>query len=349
MSKVVFVHGSYYNKNFGDYLLINRVLKELKNTNEVVLPFSKEKVRIEFGTSTRKVKLSDFFNAKLCIFGGGGYLGEPPKSINKWSINFLWRHFLPFLLMKMFGIEVKIIGAGFGPISKFWLRPFVSYMLKNSSIVCLRDSESIQYAKDVNPKITYTLVTDLAQDKDFLNSLCLSENCNFEKYIAVHAGLQLNDEYADNIISKLVELHELGYKIKYFADSPSHNNEVCAKGFLFNVSDDLNINFIEYVSPEDTLKIIKESSGVITGKLHVGIVGSTYGLPVLSIPLHHKTIRYYRDVERVNVCCLKDAPLEQFLDCLSSFSNDIKYNNCFQLPDNVLNRHKLAMKIIRGN
>lgn len=351
MSRVTFVHGSYYNKNFGDYLLLKIVQDELTSDSEVVFPFSRSIVRTDFKGSTRKVKLSDFFNAKVCIFGGGGYLGEPPKNVTKWSINFIWRHFLPFLVLRTFGIKVKIIGAGFGPISKTWLKPLVKIMLKSADKVMLRDIESINYAKSICFSVDYTLVTDLAQNEGYLNELIGKHNIKEEKnYIAFHAGLAIEGEEGKALYTKVEEMCHSGMHITVFSDSPAHNKEVQDKKLLSLLGLDFGekISFVEYTNPESVLKVIKNSCGVITGKLHVGIVASTFGKPVLSIPLHHKTIRYYRDINRVDSCWTSAEGINSLNNKIELFISDINSVERFYLPDHVINRHKLAMDNIKS-
>lgn len=288
VKKLFFIHGSYYKKNFGDYLLIKRLANEI-DSQYVRLPFSSRDVLEEFGGEFDKLKFSDFFNTKACVFGGGGYLGEPPKGIKRWSFGFLKRHFIPFVICKIFGIPIYIIGTGFGPISSPWLRPIVRYMLNKSQIVWLRDKESVDFAQEIAPNCSIEMVTDLAQDKKFLldessnSNLVTSEN----KYISIHVGLVLSDEFRLATEIMLERLAKEGYEFIFFSDSPGHNNNLISGEVEFS---DFRKNYshlikdICYEQACDVVKIINDSKGIITGKLHVGIVASTLSKPVLSFP-----------------------------------------------------------------
>lgn len=354
MKSNVFVHGSYYNKNYGDYLLIKRVSEEVGIDN-VKLPFASNSVLSEFNGIIKKVKFRDYLKVKNCIFGGGGYLGEPPHSVTKWSLNFIRRHFFPFVVMKAFNIEVNIIGAGFGPISAPFLKPLVRFMLKNSNSVFLRDRESIKYAQNIYPERDYELVTDLAQDINFLKKIASESTFKipFENYIAIHVGSVVSDNLEKEIINSLVALNRQGYKIVFFSDSPGHNDNLAKEQYTYNkLLEEPNfagaISKIIYENAEDVTKVIENAQGVITGKLHVGIVASTLGIPVLSTPLHHKTVRYYRDIDNSSSCILETSETNaDTLKKVSSFFNKVQIGSRKSLNLDVIERHKKAMKLVR--
>ncbi|MFT5812539.1 MAG: polysaccharide pyruvyl transferase WcaK-like protein [Psychroserpens sp.] len=350
LNKKIFVHGSYYNKNFGDFLLIKRVVDELYPA-QVKLPFANHSVIDEFDGLIDRIKFKDLQESELCIFGGGGYLGEPPVGITKWSLNFIRRHFVPFLILKLFNIKIKIIGAGLGPITKPWLKPFVRYMLKNSEVVMLRDKESILYANNLYPNRKYELTTDLAQDINFLNSL-VSESASVIscKYLVVHIGLNVDKNIEDLIESHITDLIQSGFNILFISDSPGHDDNLNKNNFFCNKVVEAypdNISKIPYKDSSTVINLIKNSSGIITGKLHVGIIACTYSLPVLSLPLHHKTIRYYEDIERKSCCILQSDNANVILKKVSLFFSELSTDTRTVLPEHVLKRHALSMDNIR--
>lgn len=353
--KVTFVHGSYFNKNYGDYLLIKIAVESIRE-GSVKLPFASKSVLTEFNGNLRKTVLSDFLNAERCIFGGGGYFGEPPQGITKWSINFIRRHFIPFLIMRLFSIKVDIVGAGFGPISSPFLKPFVRFMLKHSNKVCFRDIESVEYARNILPGRKYELVTDLAQDGDFLKRVAIESNLKLEqdKYIAIHVGSVVSEDLERQIQEKIKKLKSYGFDVIFFSDSPGHNSALKKLDFTYgSLVESLNLNpekcKFAYTNAEDVTNIIANSSGVITGKLHVGIVATTLGLPVLSTPLHHKTIRYYKDIDNLE-CCIeegKESP-DSIIYKINNFEKKVLNSSRHVLNERVLSRHKKAMKLISG-
>lgn len=347
LKNLVFVHGSYYNKNFGDYLLLKRVAKELGYEN-VRLPFSSASVLNEFNGLITRVTLKDFFQAKACVFGGGGYLGEPNEGVSKWSINFIRRHFIPFLIMRILGIEVYIVGAGFGPISKFWLKPFVRFMLKRSKVIMLRDIESVTLANSLckAENINIKLVTDLAQDKSFL----LEESSDFKQkikpYIALHVGTKITENQKKELRTLSQKLIKSGYDFIFFADSPGHNDAIKNESdVLFSIFNE-NFKKVVYTESSEVIAIIRNSSGLITGKLHTGIIASTFGIPTLSIPTHQKTIRYYNDVD-LKSSCLFNVDEENELEIIHLFLDKVVSIDRRPLPESVLTRHSDAMAVIK--
>lgn len=346
---VVFVHGSYYNKNFGDYLLIKRVCDLVVSSGRVAkLPFASEAVISEFHGEVSHVTIKDFFNVKKCIFGGGGYLGEPPKGVSKWSINFIRRHFLPFFLMRIFGVKISIVGAGLGPISKNWLKPFVRYMLKNSEVIMLRDKESIAYAQELLPGIELTEVTDLAQDAYFLRENMSNEKQVYgEEIIAIHIGAEIPLDLEKKLFDVILKLSSEGYTFVFFSDSPGHNKSLANNQFCFyGLFLEKNIPFkkMEYINSANVISLINSSCAVITGKLHAGIVACTLNTPVLSIPLHTKTLRYYNQIGFPELCLNSYFNAEESID---KFLNLVLEGN-FSLPDEILHKHSVAINEIKA-
>lgn len=351
-NKLFFIHGSYYKKNFGDYLLLKRLTNEIE-PQDVRLPFSSQDVLEEFGGEVKKLNFRDLRNTKACIFGGGGYLGEPPEGIQRWSIGFLKRHFIPFITCKFFGIPVYVIGAGFGPISTPWLQPIIRYMLNNAQLVWLRDKESVEFAKKIAPNCSIEMVTDLAQDKAFLLDEIASSNVMLpdSKYIGIHVGLVISDDFRLATEVALNRLAREGYQFVFFSDSPGHNsNLISGKVEFADFRNEYShlINDICYEQASDVIKVIDNSEGVITGKLHVGIVASTLSKPVLSFPLHHKTIRYYRHIGREDCCIESDCSLERAELSIDSFFDVVTSKIKYDLPENILVKHKKAIDRVKG-
>lgn len=351
INKIIYIHGSYYKRNFGDYLLLKRLMLEI-GPEFACLPFSSKEVLQEFHGKTKLFSIKDVFKVKACVFGGGGYLGEPPINKVKWSIGFLKRHFLPFMFCRFFNIPVYIIGAGFGPITCSWLKPFVRFMLNKSKVVWLRDKESIDLAKNISDNPNIQLVTDLAQDKSFLieESKCSTVNLPDSKYIAIHVGLEVNSgnrALLENIFEKFLEY---GYKFVFFTDSPGHDKNLIRGNVEFSCFRDKHkdaILDISYKDASDVICIIKNASGVITGKLHVGIVACSLSKNVLSFPLHHKTIRYYRDIQNENVCVEEHSSNHACTDFINSFYDSVLSENVFELPENVILRHEKAIQKVK--
>ncbi len=344
----VFLHGSYYSRNFGDYLLFRIILDAIRSEFpdvDVVLPFASKEVLTEFRGEVRAATLRDFFRAELFVFGGGGYLGEPPKAILRWSINFLRRHYLPFFLIRILRVPVAIIGAGAGPISSFWLTPFVRHMLSKSIPVILRDKESVDFARSlgIHPD-RIGLGTDLAQSPAFLKRITGAiQPYLLGDYVGIHIGLNLTGECEEAIEIELRKICTGGGSVVLFVDSPGHDVAIDTGRYPFRqlVLDFPSVvSLCKYSDAEEVIAIIQHSLGVITGKLHVGIVACTLGVPVLSIPVHHKTERYYRHIGMTDSCV---TSADQFERKMEFFFDKVHGKVRTILPSHVDEAHQKTL------
>lgn len=58
-----------------------------------------------------------------------------------------------------------------------------------------------------------------------------------------------------------------------------------------------------YSNPFEFLGLIESADSIITPKLHMGIIGATYGKPVIAFPVHpEKTLRYFEQIGYANHC-----------------------------------------------
>jgi polysaccharide pyruvyl transferase WcaK-like protein len=61
-------------------------------------------------------------------------------------------------------------------------------------------------------------------------------------------------------------------------------------------------NSSEYNGVDDLMERIADCETIITSKLHVGIVASALGRKVISLPVHPKTSRFYKDLAVQEFC-----------------------------------------------
>jgi polysaccharide pyruvyl transferase WcaK-like protein len=254
---------------------------------------------------------------------------------------------MPFIILKFFRIPIRIVGTGFGPISSSWLKPFIRLMLKKSDKVLLRDIESIEYAREIAPAVNYQLVTDLAQDKIFLDSELSAIKLKLpKKYIAIHVGVKPDSNLEFDILSELKELQLKKISIIFFSDSPGHNDNLIQHNVAFKEllkKSDNSVISIPYTDASEVINIIANATVILTGKLHVGIISCTYDVPVLSIPLHHKTERYYKHIENEQFCLCANDSFEIRKTKVKSFFNNIEEHTKPILKDKIMQSHAYAI------
>ncbi len=331
--KCVFLHGSYYAPNFGDHLLLYVAIKKLNRT--VVLPFARHNaVRGLSGVCVGFFR--NIFNCSSFVFGGGGYFGEPDTRKFRWSLMFVLRHFIPFLLMRVFGRKIYIIGVGVGPLTYGFVRLMVKIIFESSEVIALRDAESVEYAKAITDK-KISLITDLAQDPklidDYISLASLKEYRLPLKYIAIHISKYMVPSEGDSEDLRLIfeKLHKLNYDFVFFVDSPSYDNFLLSNNLFYNLlPSGSRCHQVKFHSPFNVAHIIKNSSGLLTGKLHAGIVACTLGIPTLSFPSHSKTIRFYRQLA-----------LERF--CSGNEQNSVAVDEFFDLVNNISSLNNMSV------
>lgn len=354
--QVIFLHGSYFHKNFGDFLLLERMRREIVQILpdcEVVLPFAAHSVLAEFSAPVRRARMQDFFVFSHLILAGGGYLGEPPTKIATWSGKFLLRHALLLFIARLLGRPIYILGVGAGPISKSWLRWFVGRVFRWAKVVVLRDQESVAFARDcVHGKREIKLGTDLAQDVDFLKSIVGPfDFIAGGKFIAVHVPVALSEESEKDLRLLLQRFLTDGYQIVFFTDNPSYNSRVqSVKDRLLAGMSKWEIErcrAVFYSMPRDALNIVGTASGVITSKLHVGIVSCTLGVPVVSFPAHHKTVRYYRHIGHEDWCCELINDKAEIKAALDRFYLRV-HNESESLKEEIVELHTQTLEALQA-
>lgn len=329
------IHGGYFSRNYGDYVLIDKTIKKIKSVTphaEVGLAMAPASVREEFKNTIDNITIKNILSVDKVLFTGGGYLGERDFRIFKWSILCVYRQILLPIICIIFNKPYAYFGVEVGPLRYKFLSWLVGRVLDRAKFVLVRNEFSRDFCLSImKNKSLVSLATDFAQNKKFLSSydssgFILNEG---EKYIGIHVTKYLSkyNDFCDDISRTIKSFENKDYKIVFFTDSPSHNNLINDELFIFkDVFDKEKHIFIPYKGPELTTCLLGSLSAVITSKLHVGIVGLTMGCVPLSLPSHNKTIHYYNQVGYPELCLYKSSSdtlsqsLKRFIDLVDSKS-----------------------------
>lgn len=314
MGNKIALHGSYYIDNFGDSLFVvyfYRWLKEVKNIEDedIILPFANERVRKLVNASNTK-GLKALLKSNKIVFIGGGYLGERPNKKLLWNIRLLVRH----LSIGLFSILLKkpfiFIGVGAGPLSNPISRKLTVFLCNKSEKVIVRDEESKKHLLDYGVKEDKIKETadsilllkesdvDKYWDEKYKNELNHNDSAK-TTYIGVHLQASSNKiEKLRTIIEDIDKYckEQNSYKIVVFNDTYKEKHDSTAiQLFLERFSKDKIIN-IDYINPDQLIGLINNLDIVITTKLHCGIVANCLGKYTLSISVHDKTTRLYKQL-----------------------------------------------------
>ena len=294
MKNKVIIHGSQYKDNFGDTLLVKVIMDNIDDNYELYSSTASDKV--SFDLNIKRANLIDMISAKYFIYGGGGYFGQPNNRVNKWSIRFIIRHGIVGIARRVLKKKYAFFGTGFGPLTHPLASKIAGFILKGADIVNLRDKESVQFASRLIEKDTINETADLVPYY-ISNNYVRKE----EKKIILHMHLPVGDESRfrkivdEYLIFRDKQLPE--HEIVIISDSEDDIQQT----WFFEIlkSDYQEIKLSEYSSYNKTIEELRGASFVVTNKLHVAIVASSMKIPVASIYMHNKTLRYFEQLNRV--------------------------------------------------
>lgn len=324
---LVAIHGSYFCDNFGDTYLLNLTSKlvhkivgkkvflaiegNIKEQNDIGIPILEPKARAK---------------VTHLIYGPGGYFGEPFDSedryLNKqWTIRNYDRHFSWANDFK--NAKILVFGLEVGPISDSQYLDSVRKLFSKSYFNIVRNSESFEFCNTHNFDMSNIFEgCDLALIKPSIMPI----DCSVKENIIILHLAGLSSEKKDMILSLVVKNFK-NFKINIISDNSGGNDDLYDLYRITSTKFNLeNIKIIKYSKCEDLIKLLTKSKIVITTKLHVGIIGIMNNLKVISIPLHQKIPRFYKQV-KLSEFCIPPA----LLDCnslLNALKNPI-YNPSF--------------------
>lgn len=299
--KRVAVHGSYFARNFGDTLLVRIMcqwLAEAVGRDNVYLavPGHAEEQR-EIGYPVVNPSLRH--TVTHLVFAGGGYLGEPKLPLRE-RYSWYWRNYRRHLswVRDYSGARKAIFGIGIGPISDPFFRNSMRRLLNGMQPLFVRDEISLEYAQ------RYRLNAERARLGIDL-ALSVSPVQYPPRYsFGVHVSSMPEHVLAEVIEVLLTQPRYPGRpqpSIALIADTPvSPGSLKRYKELAQHVASPSNSS--EYNGVDDLMERIADCETIITSKLHVGIVASALGRKVISLPVHPKTSRFYKDLSVQEFC-----------------------------------------------
>jgi polysaccharide pyruvyl transferase WcaK-like protein len=273
---------------------------------------------------------SQFDQADALVYIGGGYFGEADHP----GMNIFHRHlrtvYWALRNHKLYGgafrvaqqqrIPHAVAGVEVGPIHTGFYRKCVVKLLETADVCTLRTPESACYAeqygvrrRDVRVCVDAvlslapeTLPADAINERDKL----LAHGSSFR--LGLHLNSLGNAHW--NARGRIVDLiQNLSHQLKkgtpislYFIHDQAKNGEppksrVAAEHFFR--SQFPNMIVLPYKGHWPLVGVLGGMNAVITTKLHVGITARALSVPVLSIPRHQKTPRFYRLIGE-DWCCV---------------------------------------------
>lgn len=328
--KRVAVHGSYFARNFGDTLLVMIMcqwLAEAVGRDNVYLAVpghAEEQGEIGYPVVHPEAR----HTITHLIFTGGGHFGEPKRPFRD-RYGWYWRNYRRHLswVSDYSAARKAVFGIGVGPISDPLFRHSVRRLLNGMEPVFVRDETSLAYARKyrLNPEMA-RLGIDLA--------LSLSPAEHMPRYsFGIHISTMPDPVFANVIEVLLSQPDQPQPTIMLIADTPASSSsskryEELANRFGYP------LKVPKYDGVDNLMQRIADCETIVTSKLHVGIVASALGRKVISLPVHQKTSRFYRDLS-LQAFCL-EGERQQASEIARLISTDMSF---------AFDRERVAKKI----
>jgi polysaccharide pyruvyl transferase WcaK-like protein len=297
-------------KNFGDLLLADIYEAWIKQA----VPDADVR-RVEYhglGKSRLSVRNTAHW-ADCVVFNGGGYFSEKPlegSNIAKrlllkqaWGVRNYDLYGGMLNAARRFGKPILASGIEVGPISSPLLRSAVHSLFMYSCFSSVRNHESLQYLGQLGCCTKHIRV---APDSALSIQRCVSSNglaLNLSKPGHLRIGVHLHQlkRYNDaqiiaNIVNAVIKQSNSTFcEVVYLHDQTKQNvspeRSMRAERQLTELLPQLQT--IHFTSPAKLIDELHKCHLLLTTKLHCGIVSRSIGMPVLSIPSHPKTSRFY--------------------------------------------------------
>lgn len=313
--RAIALHGAYHIDNFGDTLLLAIYaswIREIVPGTVVTMPYAAPPVRAAAGAVDGPSHTTPW-TADAIVYGGGGYFGEPPGNPHRWGGRFLRRHPYLALSARSIGRPYAVIGVGFGPLSNRVARAAAVAVCNGARTLAVRDDESKAFAVQygVSPdriRVTADAAMSLTSKdlppyaREYAESL--KGGTNGSLTIGAHLSFSRHEEGGIGVVidelERLLARHDdvsiVGILDRQGAKEQLESAEELRRRIGHRVK------ILPY---EDTWRLaaaLGQLDLVITTKLHVGIVSATLGTPVISLPVHSKVPRFYRQIGAMDRC-----------------------------------------------
>lgn len=305
--KRIYIHGSFMNDNFGDFLLCAKIVscirekhKNVRIHSANISPFYNDFMKIDSYNLKTALK-----NADLAVCGGGGYFGEPNHHKIYWNIRMLIKHAKPITTLLKNKVPVCIAGVGVGPLSFKISQKIVKRIFEHADLVAVRDKESKAYLEQYGVKRDILVYPDWIMSCDKEDLIKERKNYSLDIYsdkILIHlASKNTGANSPINIILNDIERLIMEDKEKFLIITDQKDNGQIERGReIFKRFSKYGVKLYQYHDPYELCMIIDNAKAVITDKLHVGIVATRLGVPAFSVAYHNKIVRFYRQVGREN-------------------------------------------------
>ncbi len=308
MKKKLYIHGSFMNDNYGDFLLYYIAENICKRYSDSIESFSSavDPSYTDYCSVIRKPKHYSIFQSDLVLFAGGGYFGEPNKRKIYWNLRCLVKHLIPAYFICNRKIPYAIIGVETGPLSFKISKIILKKVCNHAKVLSVRNIESKQFLESIGVKNKIEVYPDWIMGIE--PSLLINHETNVNqifndipkkcKVLFVHLTTRMN-EGKNNVIEDLKEYFQQENDVYLlFGCDQKTNTQYLRASELANDFPKDRCKVLAYNSPWELSSVLNRVDAVLTDKLHVGIVATLFQKEVVSVASHKKTLKFYRYIDR---------------------------------------------------
>lgn len=315
----VALHGFVYSANFGDMLLCRLVLDMVRRhapQARTSLPFATRKflrsAEIEAPTGIRS-----FLESDVMLYQGGGYFSFGTRFELRSRARLYGRFYAPGVAAACLSKPYGIFGVGVGPLHSDLQRKAVRRVFEEAAVVAVRDEEGYDWVRriglaDGNIHTTADLALGLTWDRVPAESQAEAERI-LASVPGPRLGLHLSAPsgtsaaYAavmDGVVDYVGRHPELS--IVLLCDHIVEGGEDAAPQYhaAMELQERLGkrAHFVGQPPLWTLVALLGKLDGLVTNKLHAGIVASALGRRVVSIAKNEKNFRFFRQIGAPGRC-----------------------------------------------
>ena len=328
----VALHGFVYSTNFGD-MLLSRLTADIVRRRSpgavLSMPFASRTFIRSAGIDCARGPRT-FLSAEALLYHGGGYFAFSPHFELLTRTRHYLRFYAPGLAARALGKPYGIFGVGVGPIRSSLQSRVVRRLFQGALMISVRDEEGHEWLRRIGVADSQiTLAADLAVGLDWDDvpraareeADRLIADVAYEKRIGIHlsAPSSASAEYAAAIrgVLEYLDRHpEIGVVLLCDHLSPDAPEEAPQYLAATELAKHLGprAKFIGQPPMWSLVALLGKLDGLITNKLHAGIVASAFGRRVVSIAKSEKNFRFFRQIGadsrcmRLADCTTADVP-----------------------------------------
>ena len=316
----VALHGFVYSTNFGDMLLSRLtadIIRRRRPNAFLSLPFA-SRVFLQSAEIKGSSGLGTFLGADALVYHGGGYLAFPPGFEPLSRARHYKRFYAPGLAAQALGKPYGIFAVGVGPIRSATQRKVTRRLLQGASMISVRDEEGRDWLRRIGvTDSNINLAADLALCLDWTKVPTEATQAADEILKTLpgdkHIGLHLSeppsassgyDAVVRGVLEYLGRYPQLGIALICDHLPPVAKERTPQYRAAVELEKRLGSRAKLIGQPPmwTLVALLGKLDGLITNKLHAGIVSSAFGRRAVAIAKNEKNARFFRQIGAEERC-----------------------------------------------